>query len=156
LNSLLEHADLLAILLTGLDAMLRRSDVIGDSLTSTVGEFAQGVKAASADETIPGLDRLRRMDLSELARGAEALSDKVIGAAPAMNVLLSSRLTEPESAEVLVALGDALVEARCAATGRGDGPRGLFGILKAAKDPDVARGIGFLLQTMKSFGRQLK
>lgn len=153
LSALLEHADLLAILVTGLDGLLRRSDEIGDSLTSTVGEFTDGVRAASRSESIPEIEALRKVDLAALARSLAALSDKAINAVPALDALLGSRLTDPQAAAVLVALGDAVVEAR---TGGAAAPHGVFGLVKATRDPDVVRGVGFLLQVTKSFGRRLR
>ncbi|WP_237573420.1 DUF1641 domain-containing protein [Mycolicibacterium lacusdiani] len=150
LNDLLEHADLLAVLVSGLDGLVRRSDTLGDSLTSAIGEF-KGLNGAN--QSIPGIDSLKSVDLAGLAASFATLSDKVVGATPALNSLLESRLTDPQAVEVLSQLGQALVDAKTAAA---HSPKGLFGILKAARDPDVARGLGFLLQVAKSFGRQLR
>ena len=91
-----------------------------------------------------------------MAGSFATLSDKVIGATPALDSLLSSRLTDPQATEVLTQLGDALVEAKSATARNAEGPKGFFGMLKAMKDPDVARGLGFMLQVAKSFGRQLR
>ena len=155
LNDLLEHADLLAILVSGLDGLVRRSDTISDSLTSAIGEAKGDVAGASLTASIPGIDALKSIDLAGLAQSFATLSDKVVDATPALNSLLSSRLTDPQATEVLAQLGEALVEAKTANAQGAHGPKGLFGILKAAKDPDVARGLGFLLQVAKAFGRQL-
>ncbi len=156
LNNLLDHADLLAILVTGLDGLVRRSDTLSDSLTSALSEFKGDVKGSSLTQAIPGIDSLKSVDLAGLAESFATLSDKVIGATPALNFLLESRLTDPQATEVLAQLGEALVEAKAAAARNADGPKGVFGILKATRDPDVARGVGFLLQVAKSFGRQLR
>jgi hypothetical protein len=155
LNNLLEHADLLAILVTGLDGLLRRSDEISDSLTSAIGELKSDAKGSTLSQSIPGVDALRSVNLAGLAESFATLSDKVIGATPGLDSLLSSGLTDPRATEVLGQLGDALVEAKSAAAQNPDGPKGFFGVLKAMKDPDVARGLGFLFQVAKSFGRQL-
>jgi hypothetical protein len=150
LNDLLEHADLLAILVSGLDGLMRRSDEISVSLTSAIGEF----RGSSLTQSIPGIDSLRSVDLAGLAESFATLSDKVIGVTPALDSLLSSRLTDPQVTEVLAQLGEALIEAKTAAKSS-EGPRGIFGILKATRDPDVARGLGFVFQVAKAFGRQL-
>nr|7UTD_Q Chain Q, Type 2 [NiFe]-hydrogenase Huc membrane adapter subunit [Mycolicibacterium smegmatis MC2 155]7UTD_R Chain R, Type 2 [NiFe]-hydrogenase Huc membrane adapter subunit [Mycolicibacterium smegmatis MC2 155]7UTD_S Chain S, Type 2 [NiFe]-hydrogenase Huc membrane adapter subunit [Mycolicibacterium smegmatis MC2 155]7UTD_T Chain T, Type 2 [NiFe]-hydrogenase Huc membrane adapter subunit [Mycolicibacterium smegmatis MC2 155] len=39
LNSLLDHADLLAVLVKGLDGFVRRGDDIANNLTSAIGEL---------------------------------------------------------------------------------------------------------------------
>lgn len=155
LNNLLEHADLLAVLVSGLDGLLRRSDVIGESLTSAIGDF-KGDATGDAVLSIPGVDALKSVDLAGLAESFATLSNKLVGATPAINSLLDSRLTDPQATQVLGQLGEALVDAKAAIAQSPDGPKGFFGILKAAKDPDVARGLGFLLQVVKAFGRQLR
>jgi len=144
LNDLLEHAELLAILVSGLDGLVRRSDEISASLTSAIGDVTGAANAP-----------LKSVDLAGLADSFAALSGTMIDAAPALNSLLGSSLTDPQAAEVLAQLGAALVEAKTAHARNPEGPKGFFGILKSAKDPDVARGLGFMLQVAKAFGRQL-
>lgn len=156
LNDLLDHADLLAILVSGLDGLMQRSDEISDSLTSAIREFKGAAGDPSLASSIPGFESLRSVDLAGLAESFATLSDKVIVATPALNSLLGSRLTDPQATEVLTQLGDALVEAKADAARNPRGPKGLFAILKTSKDPDVIRGLGFLLQVAKAFGRQLR
>ncbi|WP_137146802.1 DUF1641 domain-containing protein [Mycolicibacterium sp. CR10] len=156
LNNLLEHADLLAVLVSGLDGLVRRSDVISDSLTSAIGEFKGDATSDAVTRSIPGIDALKSVDLAGLAESFATLANKLVGATPAINSLLDSRLTDPQATEVLGQLGEALVDAKAAIAQSPAGPKGFFGILKAAKDPDVARGLGFLLQVAKAFGRQLR
>lgn len=156
LDSLLDHADLLAILVSSLDGLIRRSDVIGESLASAVREFKGDVDGASLAQSVPGIESLRSVDLTGLAASFAMLSGKVIEVTPALDSLLSSRLTDPQATEVLTQLGAALVEAKDATAQSQEGPKGFFGILKAAKDPDVARGLGFMILVAKSFGRQLR
>lgn len=150
LNNLLDHAELLAVLVTGLDGLVRRGDVITDSLSSAVNDF----KGASAAGVVPGGEALKSVDLQGLAQSLATLSNSLVGAAPALNSLLSSRLTDPQTAEVLAALGQALVDGKAAAAAPG-GPKGLFGLWKVTKDPDVVRGFGFMIQVARSFGRQV-
>ncbi|CAN5760298.1 DUF1641 domain-containing protein [soil metagenome] len=146
LDTLLQHADLVAVLLTGLDGLVRRSDTIGDSLTSAIGEF-------KGDFT--GADLFKGVDFAGLARSLVSLSDKLVGATPAINTLLASPLTDPQAAEVLGQLGQALVDGKAAAAQNPEGPKGVFALLKLTKDKDVTRGLGFLIQVARAFGRQL-
>lgn len=150
LNNLLEHADLLAILVSGLDGLVRRSDEISDSLASAISEFKGGAKGSA-----PSIESMKDM-AGGFGQSLGPLLLALAGAAPAISELLTSRLTDPEATKVLVQLGDALVEGKTASDAHPNGPKGFFGILKAAKDPDVARGVGFLLQVAKAFGRQLE
>lgn len=154
-NMLLQHADLLAVLLTGLDGLVRRSDTIGDSLTSAIGEFKGDFQGRSLTDSIPGADALKNVDFAGLAASLATLSDKVIGAAPGINSLLASPLTNPQAAEVLGQLGQALIDGKAAAAKSPEGPKGVFALLKATRDRDVARGLGFLIQVARAFGKQL-
>lgn len=151
LNNLLDHADLLAVLVTGLDGFVRRGDAITDSLSAVVSDF----KGASVAGVVPGADALKGVDLQGLAQSLATLSNSLVGATPALNTLLSSRLTDPAAAEVLAQLGQALVEGKAAAAADPGGPKGLFGFWKVTKDPDVVRGLGFMIQVARAFGRQV-
>jgi hypothetical protein len=143
LNTLLDHADVLAVLVSGLDGFVRRGDTITETLSSAVSEF----RGAS-----PGADALKGVDLQSLAASLATLSGSVVSATPALNTLLTSGLTDPQAVQVLASLGDALIEGKA---GAADLPKGIYGLWKAAKDPDVARGLGFLLAVARSFGRRV-
>ncbi len=138
LNSLLDHAELLAVLVEGLDGFVQRGDLITDSLTSAVNDF----KSVSVAGMVPGADALKGIDMQGLAQSLATLSTSLVAAAPALNTLLSQ-------------LGPALAEGQAAAAADPGGPRGLFGLWKVTKDPDVARGLGFLIQVARAFGRQI-
>jgi hypothetical protein len=150
LNTLLDHADVLAVLVSGLDGFVRRGDTITETVSSAVAEF-RGASAAG----IPGADALKGVDLQGLAQSLATLSGSLVGAAPGLNTLLSSQLTDPEAADVLAALGQALVEGKAAAAADLGGPRGMFGLWKVSRDPDVVRGLGFLIQVARAFGRRI-
>lgn len=147
LNTLLDHADVLAVLVSGVDGFVRRGDTITNTVSTAVAEF-RGASAAG----IPGADALKGVDLQSLASSLATLSGSVVGATPALNTLLSSGLTDPQAAQVLASLGDSLVDGKA---GAANPPKGLYGLWKATKDPDVARGLGFLLAVAKSFGRRV-
>ncbi|CAN3128435.1 DUF1641 domain-containing protein [Mycobacterium sp. smrl_JER01] len=139
LSTLLEHADLLAVLVTGLDGFVRRGDDITANLTSAIGEL-----------------RGQTGDLGELSSSLALLSGGLVNAAPAITTLLNSPLTDPRGAEVLAALGDAMVTARQSVPPAPRGLRGLWKTLRgAAKDPDVARGLVYLIEVARVFGRRL-
>lgn len=148
LNTLLDHADVLAVLVSGLDGFVRRGDTIASSVSSAVSEF----RGASVAGAIPGADAFKGVDLQSLAASVATLSGSVVGATPALNTLLTSKLTDPQTAQLLASVGDALVDGKA---GAANPPKGLYGLYKATKDPDVARGLGFLLAVAKSFGRRV-
>ncbi|AQA05250.1 hypothetical protein BVC93_25845 [Mycobacterium sp. MS1601] len=157
LNSLLDHADLLAILVAGLDGMIRRGDEISESLSSAVDELRG--PAASFTANLPGFDEarneLRTIDVRSLAVNLASLSKSLMDVTPVMNKLLHSPLVDPQAADVLAELGQALVDGKAAADADPGGPKGLFGLWRVSKDKDINRGLGFLIQVARAFGRQL-
>jgi len=148
LNTLLDHAELLAVLVTGLDGFVRRGDTISNSLSSAVSDF----KGASLAGAVPGGESLKGLDVQGLAASLGTLSTALVGATHAINTLLKSRLTDPQAADVLAKLGDAVVDAK---TANAAAPKGMLGLWKVSKDPDVGRGLGFLIQVARSFGRRV-
>lgn len=147
LNDLIDHADLLAMLVVGLDGLLSRGEVIGDSLVSAVDEL-RGASGGAARS-------LSAVDLEGLASSLATLSGSVVRATPALNSLLSSDLTDPKAVDVISRLANALVQAREQIQRDPDVPAGVFSLLRVLKDPDVARGLGYLVEVARSFGKQL-
>lgn len=148
LNSLLDHADLLAILVAGLDGLVKRGDDIAANLTSAVGEL-KGSGAA-------GAEMAKQLDLGGLAVNLLTLSGGLAKATPAINALLNSSLADPRGAEVVSALGDALVSGRTALPPAPRGVRGMWKTVRtAAKDPDIGRGLVYLIEVARAFGRKV-
>ncbi len=153
LNRLLDHADLLAVLVDGLDGFVRRGDEISSSLSSAVDELRGPVGSLSA--RFSGFDELKSVDRQGLADSVSSLAAALVAAMPAMNKILQSPLMDPQAAEVLAGMGTALVDGKAAAEADPGGPKGLFGLWRVSKDKDISRGLGFLLQVARAFGRQL-
>jgi hypothetical protein len=147
LNQLLDHADLLAVLVVGLDGLVSRGEVIGESLLSAVNELR---------DVSDGRSPLRDLDLAGLANSLKSLSGPIVEATPALSTLLTSKLTDPQAIGVISQLGEALVEGRERAAHNPSTPMGVFGLLRTLKDEDISRGLGFLIEVARSFGKQLK
>lgn len=134
LNNLLDHADLLAFLVIGIDGLLARGDAIGEALAETVSEARSAGGAGAAD-------------LAEVIGSVSALSGAVVKATPALESLLSSDVIAKLASAVTAGAERAKVEPMKTS--------GVFSLLKALKDDDVARGLGFLLQVVRAFGHEL-
>lgn len=147
ISLILDHAELLATIIVGLDGMLRRADVIGDNLASGLAEVRE--LASNGQPPWPSVD------LAALSDTVTRLSSAVIDAAPAIDRLMHSPLTDVKTADVLADLGEALLEGRQAAEADPRGPKGLFALMRVAKDPDVSRGLGFMIHIARAFGQQL-
>ncbi len=146
LNSLLDHADLLALVAVALDGFLSRGDVIADTLAEAVGEL----RGASANGSNP----LAGVDIKGLATSVAALSGPLVTATPALTTLLE-RATEPRAVETVTDLTAAVGDARTAVANGAPAPVGVVALLRALKDPDVSRGLGFALEVAKAFGRRI-
>ncbi|GAY09690.1 DUF1641 domain-containing protein [Pseudonocardia sp. N23] len=148
LGQLLDHADLLALLVSGLDGFLRR----GDTITEAVVDGVRDLRGAAGSTPSP----LAGVDVKALLSSLTSLSGSLAGATPTLNSLLSSTLmTDPRTATTLELMGEALVEATETDARTPSAPAGVFGLLRALKDPDVARGLGLLIQIAKALGRKL-
>lgn len=147
ISLILDHADLLATIIVGLDGMLRRADVIGDNLAASVAEV-KGL-AVNRDRPWPSVD------LAGLSDTVTRLSSAAVDAGPAIERLLRSPMTDVKTADVLADLGEALLEGRDAAAADPRGPKGIFALMRVAKDPDVSRGLGFMIHIARAFGQRL-
>jgi hypothetical protein len=146
---ILDHADLLATIIMGIDGMLRRSDVIGESLAAGVAEVRDLAASSNGQRLLPSID------LAAMSDTLTRLSAAVVDATPAIDRLLHSPLTDPQTAEVLAQVGEALLEGKRAAAEDPRGPRGVFALMRVTKDPDVSRGLGFMIQIARAFGKRL-
>jgi hypothetical protein len=146
---ILDHADLLATLIVGLDGLLRRAEVIGDSLASGVAEVRELSASSNGQRPWPSVD------VAALSDTVTRLSAAVVDATPALDRLLHSPLTDPQTADVLAQVGEALLEGKRAAAEDPRGPKGVFALMRVTKDPDVSRGLGFMIQIARAFGRKL-
>lgn len=146
---ILEHADLLATLVTGLDGLLRRAEVIGDSLAAGVAEVRGLSAAGNGQRPWPSVD------VAALSDTVTRLSAAAVDATPALEKLLQSPLADPQTADVLAEVGEALLEGKRAAAQDPRGPKGIFALMRVTKDPDVSRGLGFMIQIARAFGRKL-
>lgn len=141
LHTLLDNAELIAVLVGGLDGLARKGEAIGDTLAEVLAE----VKAAGRAS---GLDPVRTTQ--QLSTLIPTLAD----ASPAINRILDSPIVEPEPIEVLSETAVALVRGLKAAQANNSRVN-LVGLLRATRDPDVQRGLGFVVEVAREFGRVL-
>lgn len=149
LSLILDHIDLLAILIVSVDGLVRRAEIIGDSVSATVADARQGLVAATGERSFPDID------VAALTDTVTRLASAALDAAPALDRLLHSALIDPQTADVLAQAGDALLEGKKAAEADSRGPKGIFGLMRVTKDPDVSRGLGFMIQVARAFGKRL-
>jgi hypothetical protein len=148
LCDLLEHADLLAVLVTGLDAMIRRGDTITGGLAKAVGDWREAMAETAGDG--------EPVDLTKLASSLRTLSAAVSDATPGLEALFRSALTDPRAVDVASSVARSIIAGAEAAKREPAKPMGAFALLRTLKDEDVARGLNFLIHVARAFGRELK
>ncbi len=141
LHQLLDNVELLAVLLSGVDGLARKGEIIGDTLAEVLYE----VRAAG---------RATGLDAKETTRQLATLIPTLAEASPAINRILDSPIVEPEPIAVLSETAVALVKGLKAAQAN-QTMVGLRGLISATRDPDVQRGLGFVIEVAREFGRDL-
>lgn len=148
LRDILEHADLLAVIVESLDGFIRRGDTITEAIVSGVQELRGSVSTQPS--------ALSELDVQGLVSSLATLSSGVVGATPTLAALLKSpMLTDTRTASTIALLGEALVEGKEEAAKAPTGPSGVFGLLRVLKDDDVSRGLGLLIEVARALGRKL-
>ena len=144
--TLLDNAELLSVLVTGLDGLFRRGDTIADSMADGLNEMRdlEGAPDASAVGELIG-------NLGQLTRLTASLAE----AQPFIDGILESEMLRPEVVQLLSTAADAAGEGANRAEENKTVVKGAFGALKALKDPDVQRGMGFLVEISRALGRSL-
>lgn len=160
LQRLLQHAELLAYVMEALDALIRRSDTIVDSVNVLLRDIAAGTPGAS-DSLLTLLEMLHRHRdyVPRLIAVVPQFTELVeqIGpfvASEEFRTLLTSGVFDPDTVTLVGRAGDAFVatynEDRLAQ--RRLGP---VGLVRALYDPDVQRIAALLVDFARRFGRTL-
>ncbi len=140
LHQLLDNAELLAMGVTMLDELLRRSETIAGNVSSTLAEV-RGSAGPGAEGAAADLGAL----LKTLKQGL-----------PTIAGLLDSPLTQPQTMAALDTIASALTEGLEEARTLSPHKLGIRGLLSELRDPETARGIQTLLAVARSVGRRAK
>ena len=135
LASLLDHAELVAVLLEGLDQLVARSEVIGDSVLAGVTEVR---------EALSGTDRPLVLDV-DLPRIADTATR-----------LVQSDLLDPTAVDTISLLARGLVRGGDDFAASPVPVTGVLSLGKVFKDPDVRRALSYFATVAKAVGRELE
>jgi uncharacterized protein YjgD (DUF1641 family) len=160
LNSLLQHAELIAYLVGAVDALLKRSDTMVESVGAMLQELGAATPGAG-DSILTLLQTLheRRDYLPRLITAVPQFTEMIEKLAPFIaseefNALLESGIFHPDTVKLLGRAGDIFVDAynddRTAE--RRLGP---IGAVRALGDPDVQRVIAWAVNFSQRFGKSL-
>ncbi|MEM8997803.1 MAG: DUF1641 domain-containing protein, partial [Acidobacteriota bacterium] len=119
---LVDKIELAAFLIEGVDGFLRRGDAVAD----TLAEGADDLRKA-----------LPKIDGEQMRR----LSDRVPELLEAGEVLAEAGMFETSTVEVLGRLGRTIAESHAEIRRQPPAPVGLFGLLRALKDPQIQNSL---------------
>lgn len=157
LNQLLDKLPLIAMVVESLDGFLRRGDTIADNLAGLVHELKRSdapfdlSKLASLVQSLPKLQEMGEQ-LLDSGLADEGLP-KVIDAGVSM---IQSGMLDKDIVAVLGELGRASVHTFVEVKNQHPPPiGGIWAMMRAAKDPDVQKTIGFFFAFAKAFSKHL-
>jgi len=145
LVTVLEHADKLALLLTGLEGFLRNSE---GYLQNVVGSFAEMQALAQATGVTPANFAAAAAKAQELLPLGQEMLGHVV-------TLRKAGMLDPEVISLVGKMGAAAVATVQDDKSHSSQPRGIFNLLGLLKDPEIARTLNFAIAFAQRFGRQL-
>lgn len=155
LLNLLDHVDLLAILIVGLDGMVSRTETIGNSLVEGIQDLkdvaAANDTAMSAD---PGQILASLMTLSSALPKVTPAITRLMDSG-AIDDVLNSGIVDPVMINQVTMIGRAMTSGAANAEANPVQVNGLFSAMKLLKDPDIQRAVSYFASVAKSIGVEL-
>lgn len=157
LNNVLDHADLLALLVVSLDGFINRSEVIGDALVDSFADLRTAAEATS--------NPLDGVDVRELVSSLMTMSSLLPKFTPTLTrtidsgvieTVLDSGIATPIVIEQIARLAHGLVNGAQLAATEPIKVKGAVSLLKVLKDPDINRALSFFLSVLKSVGAEIQ
>lgn len=157
LTSLLDRAELIAVLLEGLDQFVARTEVIGDSLVDGISELrsAVGSNPAMRDSGV---------DLQALAEAGTSLAAVLPRAVPGIvaavdggvvEKLVNSGVLDGPAVDQVALLGQGLARGSREFAEQPIAVGGALSVLRLLKDPDINRAISYFATVAKAIGQEL-
>lgn len=146
-HQLVDHVDLLAILLVGLDGLVSRGDTIAEGLAEGIDEL----RSADRPQGLPELSGLLAL-LTQLRSSAGALG----GALPALERLLRSDLLDAQVIDAASTVSRAIAAGARRAQAEQARTSGVRALLRLLRDDDVALALGFVVSIAKALGQELR
>lgn len=157
LLSLLDHAELVAVLLEGVDGFVARSETIGDSLMDGVNELRSTVQSNTALQDAG-------VDLAAITDAGISLAAVLPKAAPGMvaavetgaiDKLFASGVIGKDAVDQVATLAGGLVAGGRAFDQHPVQIGGALSLLKLLKDPDINRALSYFATVAKAIGQHL-
>ncbi len=154
LSNVLNHADLLALLVEGLDGFVSRSEVIGDSVISSIADVRRAAEADGASD----------VDVAGVLKSVVQLAGVLPKAAPGMvsavesgaiDRLLTSELVSSQAVDQIEIVARGLTQGSARFASNPVEVGGLFSLGRLLKDPDINRALSYFATVAKAIGSEL-
>lgn len=157
LGQLLDRLPLIAFLLESLEGFIGRGETIADNLAETIGDLKLGERNIDLSSLLPLLERLPKLaDAGEKLMDSELLGDDLPTIIEAGVTMAESGMMDEDVVRILGNLGKQGAETYNEVASKPIEPiGGLFATLKATKDPDVQKSMGFFFAFAKAFAKHL-
>lgn len=145
LHKLIDHLDLLAVLVVGLDGLVSRGDTITDSI-------AGGINELRGSSQKPPVDVAQLLSLGQ--RVADA-TPALLEFLPVVERIANSDLGDPRLIDVAATVSRAAVNGAYGSQAGSTTVSGIRSLLRMLKDEDVSRALGFAFSIAKALGQEL-
>ena len=158
LNQMLDRLPLAAFLLESLEGFIQRGDTIADNVADMVGELKLSEMKIDPDQLAAFMKTLPQLR----AAGEQLLDSHLLGeglpkAIDAGVSLVESGMLDKEIVDLLGELGRKGADTYREVSSTPVEPiGGLFATLRATKDPDVQKSVGFFFAFAKAFAKHIE
>ncbi|MDX2194186.1 MAG: DUF1641 domain-containing protein [Gemmatimonadales bacterium] len=154
LRTVMQHAELLAFVVSALDGLVRRGDHVVESVVGTINDLR---RAFPPGERIRDVQQVYG-DVRVLVKSWRALSDAGVfehldQVANAVDPVIQSGMLEPKTVGALGEIGAAVSTAYQETKQATPEPLGLLGLMRALRDPDVQHTVGFAVEFARRYAR---
>lgn len=148
LTNLLDHADLLAILIVGLDGLVSRSETIGAAVAEGLTDL-RGIAGNGDGDVVASLTALSGA-LPKLAPMVTEILESGL-----IDTVIDSGIADPAMITEVSRLGRGLTAGAMSAKDQPIEVNGIFSAMKLLKDPDIQRAVSYFAAVAKSIGVEL-
>lgn len=158
LNQLLEKLPLITFLVESLEGFIGRGETIADNVSSAIQEMQLGEQTAVKDKFLHLIETLPKLaEAGEKLLDSELLGDGLSKVLDAGVTMIDSGMADHDVVQTLGELGKKGADTYKQVSSAPITPvGGFFATLKAMKDPDVQKSIGFFFAFAKAFSKHLK
>lgn len=157
-NRLLDQLPLLAFLAEAVEELIGRSETIAENVAGAVDELHLRDKGGGLDKLLLFIGALPRVTEAGEKLLASGLMDRNFGKVVDAGVtMVESGMLDEQVVGILGDLGKKFAETFREVSSKPVEPvGGLFATLRATKDPDVQKSVGFAFALAKAFAKHLK